>query len=762
MSEKRMVIDGFLGVDASTSPDAVKKNRATEIDNLININGVNHKRGGFVERIKFSGKINGMWKYSEGGNEVYIVHAGTKLYRVVSFGSNPSEAIYSELVLPAGAVVNDSASHAISNNGILHILCGCFMYYLKRHDGKYGLEPAQDNKEYTYIPTTATSIDSEDAAKKLRVDFEKVNVLTRWRINTLQGMPSGTQYNATDAKNRTYYLDTSIDENEVTVEIDTVLNGTRVQTSGKNKKESNGKWGETIYKLDGKELTDEAIATVNFLFGKIVFESVIVAIREDEDNIKVTFAYAENSYEQRINKCRFGTQFGLHGNNDRLFLSGAPQYPNMDFYSGSNDFTYFPDQNYTVFGSSHSAITGYSRINDGSIGVHKADGDSSSIYYRTSNVETMTDAATGATVTETVFPIQAGALGEFCVSPRTCNNLSGDPLFLSKSGVYAMTLGNNVVINERYAKERSENISPLIKQHAAISGANTVVDDGKYYLYIDNKCYIADSRYKYTSSQLKDDTFNYEWWVWTMPDITTNVYRDESIVFIGTAGGSIYTQQSNMVDKRYEVYRNGDVSVSTVRNGLILNSAIKPAFADGYIKVIVYGITADEEISNREILSRFDIRGDILRLYNESGEPLNITGSGVAVKLVKVIETPVTAKLMSPLFDLGSSVDLKTVNTVFCSTDQNTDSELELGYKTRLGDKTIAILQSGWIDLSDIDFDDWAFGVEVFASSIVRPIKLRNINYIQFYIKSDNDKDAVLSNLGITYQYSKKIHGGII
>ena len=83
-----------------------------------------------------------------------------------------------------------------------------------------------------------------------------------------------------------------------------------------------------------------------------------------EDNVKITAYRTVSGYADRINKCCIGTQYGLKGAMDRLFLSGNPDYINQDWFSDQNDPTYFADTYYSSLGTSKSAIMGYSVINN--------------------------------------------------------------------------------------------------------------------------------------------------------------------------------------------------------------------------------------------------------------------------------------------------------------------------------------------------------------------------------------------------------------
>ena len=476
MSET-LVLDSFLGIDASKSEYEIHKSRATDMINLISEAGVNHKRKGFHERANIdNNKILGI--YNIGDSNDLIIHAGKKLYKL-SFITGG--LVYNCSTIPLNGIeLSENYSYGVSDNDTLYLFCGEYIYIKEVEEQVEGKTVvslkayiAKDNEDYTYIPTTTVSIDAEGAKEKIRLDFESPNLLSRWRINTLQGKPVDGLGGELD---RTYYLDEGVSTTDVVKMVVIQTGGSEIEYKTEDIISSNEI--KKIYHIKSE------VGYIICWSGKIVFNTEQPNYR-GEDTIKVLFAVSGTNHE-RITTCKFGSLFGLRGNNDRLFVAGANGYPNLDFYSASNDYTYFPDTNYTILGNSASSINGYSRINDGSMAIHKSVGDSSGIYYRTSSTESYKDELTGATKEETIFPITSGAVGEFCVSHRSCQRLGDDPLFLSNNGVCSIALGSNATTNERYAKGRSENINQLLKDSK--NNAIAEVVDGRYYLFIADKC----------------------------------------------------------------------------------------------------------------------------------------------------------------------------------------------------------------------------------------------------------------------------------
>ena len=99
----------------------------------------------------------------------------------------------------------------------------------------------------------------------------------------------------------------------------------------------------------------------------------------DEPSIEVKITFQNNPDYKMISDCKFGATFGSE---NRLFLAGNPNYPNIDRFNVSNDLlgdnvrnqsyelTYFPSKNYRVLGG-RGAINGYVVATDSHLYVTK-------------------------------------------------------------------------------------------------------------------------------------------------------------------------------------------------------------------------------------------------------------------------------------------------------------------------------------------------------------------------------------------------------
>lgn len=464
----------------------------------------------------------------------------------------------------------------------------------------YQLRNVVDDKD-TYVPTTTIGIMPNESGDTARMSLDKINLLCSYRINKLRGvgedvLPSEVYldtYDETAKEGKVYYI---LNENgeftQAEVMVGDSLGGTHFQSNGYYEK-----YSAYTFKLDadkiklGSRVTitiNESLALENdyslggqiyyggtnndrFLFGSgrgyldvdkgimYLFDSVDITPQvATEDNISVLFSPYDA--DSSIINCEFGCVFGYNGR-DTLFLSGNKNYPNQDFYSYTveEDFTYFPADNIEKFGSSATSVKAYLRVADGTLAVLKETSNTEpTIYYRSASYVTN---ALG--ITEILFPVIQGAFGEGAINAHTVGTLIGDNLFVSPNGVFGLTLADNVVVNERYAKERDKFIHSQLIKHD-LTNAVAVVYQGRYWLSIDGVCYVMDARFKSTSAEDKDDTFSYEcYYLDNIPAKCFLVYNNE--LYFGTADGGLCRFKNDS----YKDEKIQDMGIPAIEDSLV-------------------------------------------------------------------------------------------------------------------------------------------------------------------------------------------------
>ncbi len=261
---------------------------------------------------------------------------------------------------------------------------------------------------------------------------------------------------------------------------------------------------------------------------------------------------AHNPDAGKIEKCTASTLFGLNGNSDRLFVGGNPDYPNADWHSGytdkdgkSGNFCYFESGSSAYLGSPSSAIKGYQRLSDGQLAVYKERSNKEATLYIRSGVSE-TDAS--GRIIE-YYPNNGGYITEGAVNAECFGVLGTDMLMLSENGVFGLEISENVASQQRFLKERSKPVAPLLKKHS-LNDARAVVFDDKYFLAVDDKVYVADGRFMRKESGDMPDTFSYEWYVFDNCPVRTWITDGKRLGF-GTNEGRICFFNDGYADSCY-------------------------------------------------------------------------------------------------------------------------------------------------------------------------------------------------------------------
>lgn len=418
-SRSILVIDEFHGIDFTNSPTNVDEKKSPNAPNMIrDVPGKVRKSMGWHTVKQYSERINGVHFRREDTDG--LVHSGTKLYK-------GDDEVYSE--------ANDERSQSWQFGENLYIVDG---KALLTYDGT-------DVK----LTSTAAKIPTLTIAKSPTgggTPFEDLNLIQPAFIELFAGTETDKVYSMTFSG------------------LDAVVLVEKLQ--------SNGVW---------KTLSAGTDYTADLAAGKVTFttapgKSPITG----EDNVRITASRLVAGYADRINKCRFGTLFGVNGAADRLFLSGNPDFVNYDWHSGQNDPTYWPDTGYSVIGTEKSAIVGYSIIND-RLATHKDDqADGRNVVIRQGDLVD----------SEAVFPVVNTLQGQGAVATYSFAYLVNEPLFLTKLGVYAITAQD--ITGEKYVQNRSFFVNGKLLEEENLQEAFAFVYKDLYWLCINGVAYILD------------------------------------------------------------------------------------------------------------------------------------------------------------------------------------------------------------------------------------------------------------------------------
>lgn len=621
---------------------------------------------------------------------------------------------------------------------------------------------------------------------KLISDFE-------FKGEVLINKPIGNDYFCYKTKENTYILDTLIDNERTLFDIDYLtlqnINGNvsyKVNTIELQKL----KVDDFIRPMDLNITIGKVETTLDGKFTKVIFYTNFAPVMEGQSNITVTFTKKNQTNIDAINGCKFAELWSVKGGH-YLFMSGNSNKPNIDWHSDYSydstmqvysDFTYIPDLSYTIIGSEEDNVMGYTIIGDDTLSIQKeANGQRDTLYLRTASLDYALTYG-GKEYYKVAFHLTQGATGEGVISSYCSDNLLNDNLFLSKNGVFGLSLTSNIKSNERYALERSGLINGKLIKETDLSNACSVVYKGRYYLSINNAsgdCYVADSRFKNYVSVDLPNTFSYEWWFWDNIKARLFFIKNDELYF-GTDTGQICKFDFNTKDFADKHYKTIDSITLGIDNKFYISpndTEVLETLKDGD-RIRLKQISADEELD----LYYKDVDGLTKKLDFEC-EVCNFDKENQSFQLLWYCEIDKTIIPYSIVIDEttpissfeGYFVCRNNVESYFatCITDGGTPiytKKLLSLYVTPesicSGDITVGILASRHtnipitvegnqvLDFSDMDFANFTFNTDDFYK--VKPYKInKNCNYFGLYFGSKSDKDCAINSIIVTYLRTK-------
>lgn len=467
--KQRTIIETFRGVDLNNSPTNVDKSRSPAAPNMIRDQvGKVRKRMGYTTAATAPGRINGHYEL---GKET-LIHAGDKLYRW------DGGETFEEL-----GTMADRKSRGFVFEEKLYLLDGT-TYQV--YDG----ETLKSVSEGAYVPTIIISRNPTGGGNA----YEALNLLgTKWTESFL-GTADATAYQLTTEE---------LSDEAVTAQ---VLN-------------ADGEW------IDKTEETD---FTVDRTKGIVTFKTAPGAPPvTGQDNVKITAAKVRDGYADKINRCTVFAVFGVGGAQDRVFLSGNPEEPGMDWYSGYTDPTFFPDTAYTKLSRDGGKIVGYAILGNALAAFLDHSTDGRNVIVRTGSLDNAGEA---------VFQIVNTLIGENAVAMDSFASSNKEPLFLTEKGVFAITAEE--LTGEKISQERSYYIASALMDAAGKEEAVSTIYREFYTMALNNTVYLLDLQQKNYERNSPYSSFQYECYYW--PDIPARIlWTENERLCFGTEDGRI-------------------------------------------------------------------------------------------------------------------------------------------------------------------------------------------------------------------------------
>lgn len=344
-------------------------------------------------------------------------------------------------------------------------------------------ETVKDATADAYVPTTSIANKPTGGG----TSFEDVNLLSTKRKNEFCADGSAT----------VYQLDTTDAESIAEVKVDGKV------------------WESSKYTLDGKK-------------GQVKFTTAPPKPGiTGKDNVSITFVKTVAGYKDKIIKC---TIAGIYGgkSQDRVFLSGNPEAQDTDWRCESNNPLYFSDLSYTKVGADGAAIIGYSAISDSQAIIKADDRSETTIYFRGYNIDT--------TTSKVQFPVRRAAAGAGAVAKRAFAYLPEEPVFLSRTGVFALTSSNITAL--QVARNRSYYVDAALTKEEHLENACAVVWNGYYVLAVNGHAYVMDTNQNVAYKPQSYGDYVYECYYWdNFPAV--RMMESRGSLYFGTSDGKI-------------------------------------------------------------------------------------------------------------------------------------------------------------------------------------------------------------------------------
>ncbi len=417
----------------------------------------------------FNNKILGVFFLNKNNKLRVLVHSGTKLLKWNNYPNRPAE--YEELFTG----MNIIESHSFVFENTLFIMDG--INYLE-YDGETikKVEGTIPITSYYKNPNGSTSID-EDTDTDLV--YQPVNCLTSYRKNVFTA----------DGKSTDYYLDAK--------NLDS----------------------PTIYLMEAT--VDGALKIENIDFN-VDRENGIVKFKEIPEKDKeviITYSKTGANYKERILNCTLLCEF-----DNRIFLSGNPDFPNAVFHTELNDPRYVRDTAYYECGLDLAPIKAIIPGNNVLWVLKDIEQNQSSIYYLTPTLDS---------IYNKIYPSVNGSISLGCMS--TGINFNDDIVFFSKRGLEGIATSS--LYSEQLLQHKSTTIDNKLLLENKYNDIKITEYKGYLICLVNSHIYLADSRSKFQSNA---NDIEYDWYYWELPFNISYVKEYRQNLYLGNENGDLF------------------------------------------------------------------------------------------------------------------------------------------------------------------------------------------------------------------------------
>lgn len=523
-SYKHAYYEQLKGADFSRDMTEVNRRRSPDMLNLISDNGGNpikrrgwrqmtNVNGGKIEKILLHKESSGIVKYIIAAQGIYAVHDVDGV----------------ETVTQLVAYATLECADLFMYNDVVYAFANGNLYRFKDLQAENLL-----NSDKVKIPEASISRNPDGTGG---VSLEGINLLTPKRTYSFLGDETSKEYSLVPEKLKSNDFYKYIVAGSIKVEVMNSEGTFEVKT-----KDTDYTIGE-VTTLKGKNVLGQVV-DFEVCSPKITFKAAHDAVITGQDNVKITFENfdATEDHKETINgvetiiykgqykearadllKTSITKAYG-YSTTDRIFAVGGVN-KNRVYYTGVDEPTYWPDNNYFVAGQDGNDIVGLHTYSS-YLAVIKGD----------TNTETTVYLAYGQTLgTETYFAVKPTMGGAGGIATKTFATLGDDPLFLTRDGIFAIT--NVFATTDNVLRNRSYYVDKRLIEEPHLEESCAIVWKRYYILCVNSHCYVLDGRQKSNDSN-NTTNYSYECYYWdNVPATCFFVYENE--LWFGTADGTL-------------------------------------------------------------------------------------------------------------------------------------------------------------------------------------------------------------------------------
>ena len=241
------------------------------------------------------------------------------------------------------------------------------------------------------------------------------------------------------------------------------------------------------------ELVDRADYVLESRDSVMFLSAPPAPLTDGQDNVKIQYLRWVEGAADAIYGCTHVQVF-----DNRVFLTGNPNYPNVVWHSSLNDPTYFSDLDYYRDGADDARITGMVAGNN-ALWIFRENSDANTtIFYHVPTIDDQYGK---------IYPSAHSSITTGCIGKAV--NFNDDIVFFSQRGMEGIS---GDITTEQVLGHRSSLVDRKLTAEPGYKDMILCEWEGYLLVFIGSHVYLADSR----SVFQHENHMEYDWYYWEM------------------------------------------------------------------------------------------------------------------------------------------------------------------------------------------------------------------------------------------------------